>query len=130
MIKTCICKNCSSKFQGGPRAWYCPDCRIERRRQRDIQHKRRKRAGKTRPIGSSDTCIVCGKLYTVMGGLQKYCKKCAPKAIAEIDRRQGMEYYLKNREKNNPIRNRKKEKEPIACAVCGKDFKEPSVNML
>lgn len=27
-----ICRTCGAQFSGGPRAWYCPDCRRERAR--------------------------------------------------------------------------------------------------
>lgn len=27
-----ICKECGIKFSGGPRAWYCPNCRKERQK--------------------------------------------------------------------------------------------------
>lgn len=36
--RTCI--RCSRSFQGGPRAWYCPDCRKERQRERCDEDKR------------------------------------------------------------------------------------------
>ena len=96
---------------GGPRAWYCLNCRWERQKIADIKCAERRRLGKTRKIGSADLCVICGNPYTVKGGRQKYCEKCAPKAIAEIDKEQGLNYYRENKEKINPLRNEKRRKE-------------------
>jgi rubrerythrin len=27
VIRTRTCRQCGKEFQGGPRAWYCPECR-------------------------------------------------------------------------------------------------------
>ncbi len=116
-----ICKQCGRIFSGGPRAWYCPDCRHERKKESERRHKKR---GAMRPIGSTDRCINCGNPYTVMGGLQKYCPDCAPKCVAEIDRQQGLALYHKNKDKINEQRYRKRQKpkKEISCVVCGKIF--------
>lgn len=89
-----ICRECGRPFEGGPRAWYCPDCRAERRHQQHLKAEQRRRTGKvTRPIGSTDHCVVCGEQYIVKSARQKYCPKCAKDAVAAIDRRQGLERY-------------------------------------
>lgn len=98
------CQQCGVSFQGGPRAWYCPDCRLQRKNQTTADYRNRKRAGKVREIGSIDICQNCGEKYVVNSGLQRYCKKCAPEMIKELDQRQGMEYYRKNKDKINPTR--------------------------
>lgn len=30
-----VCRQCGIEFMGGPRAWYCPTCRIERQREQE-----------------------------------------------------------------------------------------------
>ena len=116
------CKTCSCVFTGGPRAWYCPNCRAERQKMAGKQYKERARAGKTRPNGSIDLCENCGKKYIVKGGLQKYCEKCAPEMIKELDRIQGIKWYEKNKDKINPVRNEKRQKKERKCVICGKTF--------
>lgn len=65
---------------GGPRAFYCPNCR--RIRQREANERARKRGGATRPIGSIDKCKLCGAEYVVNSGRQKYCSdECQREAV-------------------------------------------------
>lgn len=52
-----ICKECGKSFPGGPRAWYCPDCRRERKKH-DKEFKERKRSGKVIPNGSVIKCEI------------------------------------------------------------------------
>lgn len=85
-----VCRTCGVSFRGGPRAWYCPDCRRERKKETD---RKVKHNGPTRPIGSTDLCENCGKEYTVDSGLQKYCPKCQPIMHRRIDNEQGTAYY-------------------------------------
>lgn len=94
-MKNRVCRECGAVFLGGPRAWYCPDCRAERIRAQYQRYRYRV----ARPLGTTDRCQICGKPYVVIGGLQRYCKDCAETAIREKDRQQSMAYYLKHREK-------------------------------
>lgn len=91
-----VCRTCGVSFRGGPRAWYCPDCRRERERERK---KRYNRGGFARHIGQKDICLNCGEEYTVEGGLQKYCPKCQPIMHKRLDNRQGTAYYHSNVDK-------------------------------
>ena len=104
-----VCRECGREFEGGPRAWYCPECRYYRARERAAKY--RKNHFK-RKIGSKDVCERCGKEYTVNSGLQRYCPKCAPIVAKETDRRLSLEYYSKNKEKINPQRYLKRRKFP------------------
>lgn len=88
-----VCRQCGSTFEGGPRAWYCPDCRAERQRLRNAA---RRKTGPKRLLGSIDKCVICGKDYIVTGGLQKYCKDCAPEAVRAIDREQSKKWNKEN----------------------------------
>ena len=115
------CNQCGAGFRGGPRAWYCPECRAVRKKVHKAQYLQRIKAGTARRLGSEDLCAVCGQPYTVNSGLQKYCPKCAPEAVAALDRQQGMEYYKTNKERINPVRNARRRKMSI-CVICGKIF--------
>ena len=113
-----FCKECNKEFVGGPRAWYCPECREKRKKVAKKEYEERKRKGQSREIGSIYKCEICEKPYILMGSLQRYCPDCAPDAIKEIDKKQGLEYYNKNKQKINPSRNQKRRKD-IYCKVCG-----------
>lgn len=89
VIRKRTCHTCGVVFDGGPRAWYCPNCRVERRKSSDKNAKLNKRAGKNVKLGiTTRLCQVCGKPFIMMSARQKYCKICAPKAIKAVDREQ------------------------------------------
>lgn len=120
------CRQCGSGFEGGPRAWYCPACREERRREQSRKNKRRQKRGLTRALGSVDVCVICGKQYLVRCGNQKYCPECASEAVAAIDRQQGLDYYRANAEDINPARMIARRKGLRPCAVCGEAYDAPT----
>lgn len=97
-IRFRVCRECGQTFPGGPRAWYCPECRAKRKKE---QKHRYQTAGPVRPIGSTDTCVVCGKPYTVDSGRQKYCPDCAEAAVKAVVRPRKRKY---NRVVWNPRR--------------------------
>ena len=101
-----ICRECGISFEGGPRAWYCPECRYYRRKELNL--KRRKSGGTRRKLGSSDVCERCGAVYIVRSGLQRFCPKCAPINAKETDARLGLVYYNANKDKINPQRREKR----------------------
>lgn len=106
------CRQCSKVFDGGPRAWYCPDCRAERQRE---ANRRQREKGTVRPLGSTDLCEVCGKPYIVKSARQRYCPDCAAEAVKAADNAQGrayMEDYRKER-----IRHTDR-----FCKVCGAEI--------
>lgn len=115
-----ICRTCGVSFKGGPRAWYCPDCRKERQRERSAKYRK---STPKRSLGSKDICQNCGEEYTVEGGLQKYCPKCQDIMHKKLDTEQSLEYYRKNKEIINPARNAKRRVPDARCVICGKDFK-------
>lgn len=116
-LGTRVCRQCGNKFLGGPRAWYCPECREDRRRESDKKHKR---IGTQRPLGSIDHCIKCGKEYVVTSARQIYCPDCAPLAVTEVDRKQALERYADVKDVENPARNEKRRVGQKFCALCGK----------
>lgn len=80
-----------------------------------------KQTGPVRKLGSTDMCEVCGNTYTVTCGLQKYCPGCAKDAVRAIDRVQSLEYYHRNKEQINHVRNQRRRKTNV-CVICGKEF--------
>lgn len=117
-----VCISCGASFEGGPRAWYCLNCRKEREKEAKAKYKERKKAGKARELGSEDLCEICGKPYTVESGQQRYCKDCAPEQYKIIDSKQSLELYQKKKDTINPIRNQKRRIAPKTCLICGKNF--------
>ena len=114
------CKSCGAHFLGGGRASYCPACRAERQKKQKAEYEARKRAGTVRRLGSIDHCAICGKPYTVEGGLQKYCPECAPAAVGTIALEQAREYAKKHFLER--AESRKMARAEISCAICGKMF--------
>ncbi|AUS03580.1 hypothetical protein ERIC1_1c34050 [Paenibacillus larvae subsp. larvae DSM 25719] len=109
-LLTRTCRQCGNTFEGGPRAYYCPTCRAERTRKTYAEYKRRKRQGKARALGSTDTCERCGKSYVVNAGLQRFCPVCQPIHAAEHDRRTSLEFYREHKDRINPARNERRKK--------------------
>ena len=104
------CKTCGITFKGGPRAWYCPSCREERRKEQSRRGKQKERDGLTRKIGSVDKCEICGNDYIVAGGLQRMCEVCKPEQYAKIDAEMSLKYYHENKENINPARYERRSK--------------------
>ena len=100
-----ICRTCGVKFSGGPRAWYCPECRTVRAKERKHKYKQ---VGFERHVGDIDICKCCGKQYIISSGPQRFCTDCAKINLKELDRKQGLDYYYQNKDKINPIRNQKR----------------------
>lgn len=121
VIRPRVCIVCGITFDGGPRARYCPTCRIEREKEWKRDYLQRKAHNKTRPIGSTDICQVCGKEYTVNSGLQKYCPDCAEEAIRAKVLPQKIAYAAHHAEER-ASRNKELKEQGTVCAYCGKAF--------
>lgn len=85
-----ICRTCGVKFSGGPRAWYCPACRAERKRD---QKRKYNKYGYERHIGDIDHCKECGNTYIVQSGLQRYCPECKEKINQRVANEQSTKWY-------------------------------------
>src|SRR5690606_15237063 len=110
---------CESVFAGGPRAYFCPECRAERAKKTNAEYRRRKREGKVRSIGSTDKCERCGNEYIVEGGLQRFCPDCQPIHAMEYDRITAIEFYHDNKDRINPVRNERRRIDPVRiCVIC------------
>lgn len=112
VIRPRTCKQCGVGFLGGPRASYCPACRLERRRAADRRHKAN---GAARKMGEQYPCQRCGQLYTLTGGLQRYCPACAESAVKEA-----VSAHKRQRTAPRPPRVRP----ALICEVCGKPIPE------
>ena len=93
------CRGCEKIFQGGPRAWYCPECRSERKKIQSKEYRQRKKLGKTISIGSLIKCEICGKEIIKDGGSQRFCPECAAKHLKEVDNQQSLQWKNDNPEK-------------------------------
>lgn len=117
-VRNRVCRQCGVTFPGGPRAWYCPSCRSDRRREAD---KQRKKTGTARPLGSTDICKRCGKEYIVNSGMQMYCNDCAEIAVKEKVRGHKREYYAENRDALNDHKREVRVDRKV-CVICGAVF--------
>ncbi len=95
------CLRCPAKFRGGPRAFYCPECRVIRQRERAKKYRQN---GYSRSLGSSDNCDRCGAEYNIEGGNQRFCPTCQPLHAAEHDRKTALAFYHANKKRINPKR--------------------------
>ena len=119
-----ICRRCGKKFMGGPRAWYCLECKSGRCKEQKLRYTQNKRAGKSIVIGKTiRKCERCGAEFIMMAARQRYCSKCRDEAVKSSDRQQGLEYYKQNRDLINLKRNKTRKmqrKKDVFCIVCGK----------
>ena len=126
MIQNRICRSCGRSFEGGPRAYYCAECRRERQRASWREHARKKRQGMVdRPLGSIDKCDRCGKEYIVVGSNQRFCEDCQIPHRLEYDYKRAKPKYEQNKHWYNPVRNERRRVNPIPCRICGTLF-QPS----
>lgn len=118
VIRIRTCKMCGVEFSGGPRAFYCPDCRRIRQREASARAKKR---GSARPIGSIDKCEWCGSEYIVNSGRQKYCSDECQRDALLAWQRENKKGYNKASGQDVKKAERRKEKKKI-CVYCGREF--------
>lgn len=76
------CKRCGKRYKAGiNKAGFCPECRIERQKERNAAYLERKYNGKSRYIGDTDSCARCGKQFVIKTGSQKLCPDCIAKGV-------------------------------------------------
>jgi len=91
------CRECGAIFDGGPRAWYCPECRAMRKKLQKARYVERRKRGLSLSLGESvGRCEVCGREFIYAAARQRYCSDCAKEAIKASDRRQGLVWYYAN----------------------------------
>ena len=121
-----VCVDCGAHYLGYPRSMRCPVCRAEAESKALREYRERKRAGKARAVGSTDLCEVCGRPYTVAGGMQRMCEACA----RERTRARALESYHADKEANLERRRELRagttaqaaKMRTKRCPTCGKDF--------
>lgn len=108
VVKPRVCRQCGATFDGGPRAWYCPSCRKQRRRDADARFRAKGRKA-DRPLGSTDKCARCGSEYVVKSARQRYCPGCAYEAVREADRPMSRKWNREHRDTYYPAKNAKRQ---------------------
>ena len=126
VVRLRTCRECGVQFYGGPRAWYCPECRERRLKTRRKMYRSQKYS--TRPLGSIDICKKCGKEYVVKAGLQVYCPECAENAVREKVNAHKRQYMSDNKDKYAPHKAEMRSNGWV-CAVCGKVFDKDSATV-
>ena len=94
-----ICRTCGTSFLGGPRAFYCPECREERKKEQSKKYKECIKHGSIITLGSVIQCESCGCDIIKCSGLQRFCPQCAKKHLKIIDNKQSEDWNKKNKEK-------------------------------
>ena len=73
--------------------------------------------GNTRKIGQKYPCEICGKMYLLSSGLQRYCVECAEKHLKEVDNKQSRQWnkdhpeQMAKHKRNEKERNKELKKE-------------------
>lgn len=123
-----VCPDCGQKVQMHIKSKRCPDCQSIADKINDAAHKRAKAAGHTRKIGNMYPCEVCGELYELASGKQRYCKQCAIRAAEEKSRAASRAWYRENgtsEEKRNERKAKRRtnwQSQQRVCLVCGAAF--------
>jgi uncharacterized Zn ribbon protein/predicted nucleic acid-binding Zn ribbon protein len=125
VMRTRTCQTCGTSFLGGPRAWYCPACRAERKKSQRKAYDNARKNKTIRPLGSIDICQNCGKEYVVKSGGQIYCPDCADNVVRKKVNAHKRKYMQENKEKFAPHKAEMRSNGWI-CAVCGKVFDKDS----
>lgn len=120
VLRERTCKICGVPFMGYPRSFFCPSCSAERKRQQKKIYNQRKPA---RPLGSTDICEACGKLYIVNSGRQRYCPECAKEQVDKNIRAHKRKYMAENSDKSRELKVDTRGKRYI-CTICGKKFEK------
>ena len=118
LIRTRICQECGNEFLSFPSAKRCPKCSVEAQRERQREYRKH---GVSRPLGSTDKCIVCGKEYIVNAGSQKYCPGCRREASLK---KQKERHRLKNDSAEQLLKQQeRRRKSQKVCVYCMRIFK-------
>lgn len=125
VVRPRICIDCGNEFLGGPRARRCPACADIARREAQVA---RRKNGTSRPLGSTDQCLICGKDYIVKSGRQKYCPDCQRDAMLGWQKEHKKGYAAESGQ-NKKKQERRKNQEKI-CAYCGRTFSTSTASNL
>lgn len=118
VVKTRTCQICGAEFPGGPRAKYCLGCGREMKKETNRKHRE---VGAKRPLGSVDSCTICGKEYVVASGRQKYCSpSCQRIGVLEWQKEHKRGYSKKSGQAKKKLERRRQAKK--VCAYCLQTF--------
>lgn len=127
------CVDCGRVVRMHIKSKRCKACQEVADKIHNAEHRRAKTRGHTRAIGATSTCTVCGELYTVNSGMQKYCPACAPAATKAADSRATLAWIQaayeadpQRREAKNAKRRTNWADAPRKCEVCGALFLPPT----
>lgn len=110
-----ICTDCGKPFIGFPKSKRCPECRDAARKRADIECYRRRMLGKSRKIGETYKCEICGKDYILTAGRQRFCSDCAEKGAMSSDAAASRAYNAAHRDQ---IHDRRRSQR--VCIICGR----------
>ena len=127
LYRMITCPDCGRTVHVHIKSKRCAECQAAADRQHNTEYRQRRRAGHSRPLGSYDLCERCGQRYIVESGMQRYCKACAPIAIAENDRAAARAWnrtaYSDPQKRADKNSGRRRPAPPSAvCPVCGRSF--------
>ncbi len=95
-----VCQICGNEFQTkANHAKFCPNCRLQAQLERNKTHQHNALMGKTKTVGSEQTCPICGKNYILIKGSQKYCADCQKKQAIKSSVKSVSEYNKQNYER-------------------------------
>ena len=118
-----VCIDCGKPFYGHIKSKRCPECAAVARSRASREYQQRVKAGAVRKLGSTDICQRCGKPYIVEGGLQRYCRVCAPVAVKENIITARTAYSKEHYTSEDRARMRKHETNiRRVCPVCSREF--------
>lgn len=121
---TCI--DCGVKVVRPVKCKRCQACQDAKDRANAAIYAARRRAGKTRKMGSIDLCKSCGKPYVVTGSLQRYCKACAETAVHEnikaATRALGEKYRADPEKREQITQGKRRVPAKKVCAYCKNEF--------
>lgn len=123
LIRQRTCQLCGKTFDGVPRAKYCNDCRIIKRRESSRLSQQRQKEGTAVKIGEKMECEICGKEIIRNGSLQRFCPECAKTRFLEMDRESSLKWYHEHKEKESLHKYHiRKIQKLMKCVRCGKEI--------
>lgn len=95
---------------------------------RKKENSKHRKGAPIRPLGSLDSCQLCGEQYTVVGGRQKYCPNCQHDAILAWQRPHKISYN-KRPDVIQTKKERRNERKKI-CVYCLRPFWDSTASNL
>lgn len=110
-----VCQICGISFEGFPGSKYCSICSNEAKRERERKYKK---SGASRKLGDIDKCLACGNDYVVESGMQKYCKACSEKMLAQKTRDRKRAYNAEHYPER-AVKRVENHSGAKVCVICG-----------